>query len=85
MDLNDLADNVETKEDFEQFLFYLIKDFKENKSEWDNNNLETFLDAMHGFTCDIDGYYENQKKEVDTSKPTWSMIANILLAAKVYE
>ena len=85
MDLSDLADNLRTKKDFEQFLFHLIKDLKENRAGWDNDNLDTFLDAMHGFTCDIEGYYKNQKIVIDTSKPTWSMIANILLAAKGYE
>ena len=85
MNIYDLSKQIQTKADFEQFLSLLIEDFRINRSSWDNDTIETFLDTVLGFTRDIDGYYKNLNQKVETATPTWRMLADILLAGKVYE
>jgi hypothetical protein len=77
------ADSIESKEDFVKFLKLLLDNYKEKIEEWDNNDLESYLDGMWGFTTDIEGVLKTQRGE--RIHPTWKLFARILLAAKVYE
>lgn len=85
MDIYDFVENIKTKGDFESFMSMLIKDLRENRGDWENNELEPFLDGIKRFTEVLDNYYSNARIEADTSIPTWKMFAEVLLAAKVYE
>ena len=85
MDIYDFVGNIKTKDDFENFMSMLIKDLKENRTDWENNELEPFLDGIRRFTGVLDNYYNNAGIEADTSIPTWKMFAEMFLAAKVYE
>ncbi len=85
MDIYDYVEGIRTKQDFEKFLDMLVNDFRNNTTDWENDDLEPFLDAFLRFTESIDGYYKNMNLKVDTSTPTWKMFAEMLLAAKVYE
>ena len=85
MDIYDFVENIKTKDDFENFMSMLIKDLKENRADWENNELEPFLDGIRRFTGVLDNYYINSGIEADTSIPTWKMLAEVFLAAKVYE
>lgn len=85
MDIYDYAEGINTKEDFEQFLKLLIQDLNDGESEWENNSLESFLDALYRFTKSIDEFYKNMDQDTDVSIPTWPMLAKMFLAAKVYE
>lgn len=84
MELHEFVKKVETKEDFLQFIDGLRNDFKTNYSEWENNDLSSYLGAMKAWTGDMDGYFNNQGVELPKSIP-WNVFANILLAAKMYE
>lgn len=79
------VEKISNKKDFEKFLKGLIDYLKTYKLEWENKNLEDYLEGVYGFTHDIDGFFKNQGREVDTNNPDWKMIANILLAATHYE
>ena len=70
--------NIKSKSDFEQFLKLLVEDLKQNKSEWENDSLELFLDGLYGYNFDS----ENDLQKIE---PTWKKFAEMLLAAKVYE
>lgn len=75
---------VHSKEDFIKFINHLIKDFKENQSEWENKTVESYLEGISSWIEDMEGYYENNKIE----KPkdiNWNFFANVLYAAKIYE
>ena len=74
-----------TRIEFIGFLRKLRTDLKENKSDWENKNLEDFLEAMESYTEDIQGYYDNMRMEVDADKPTWENFKTILIGAKIYE
>ena len=69
------VENMQTKEDFENFLVWLLEDVKKNKNRWENQDLESYLNALHGFVHDIEEYRQ----------PSWRMLADMLLAARVYE
>jgi len=47
-------------------------------------NLESFLGALASWVEDMDGYYQNQGREVPPT-PTWKMFGEMLAAARVYE
>jgi hypothetical protein len=83
--LYDFEENIESRSDFLEFMELLIDDLRRNKDEWDNNNLEDFLSAFARFAGDIGGYYNNNGETVDIEIPTWKMIANMMMAAIVYD
>ncbi|MEQ1733580.1 MAG: hypothetical protein ABL940_07900 [Bacteroidia bacterium] len=85
MDIHDLVDSIKTKKDFDIFLEALLDNLRNNDSSWENNKLENYVDAMYGFTKSLKGYYMHKKEDVDLDKPTWKMMATILIAATHYE
>jgi hypothetical protein len=74
MDVFDLADSIEKKEDFINFIDAFIDDFQKNKSEWENTDIESFFSAMQRYCSD--------KKINEVS---WKVFADILLGASIYE
>lgn len=75
---------IKTREDFVKFVYNLFQDYHDNPQTWHNNNLELFLQGIAGWVDDMDGYYHNIGKEMP-EKPDWQMVANMFMAAKVYE
>lgn len=80
---------VKDRQSFIRFLQLLQKDFEENKSDWENQDLGSFLEAMTRYGEDIEGYYQNLAKQtgekINPDAPTWRVFADILRGAKVYE
>ncbi len=74
MDIYEIAKKVETQEDFVNFLQAFRADFEQNQYEWENSNLSDFLNGLEGYCSD---------KKQDGSG--WKILAEILLAARVYE
>jgi hypothetical protein len=70
--------------DLADFVLALKEDLKSNPSSWENPSLERFLDSLSAWIKDMDGYYLNRHLPLPT-QPSWSMFAQMLLAAKVYE
>lgn len=60
MDIYELANGVDLKEKLVEFLFYLQKDFKENKDEWENITLE----SLEAWLNDCDGAFQNKGEEM---------------------
>jgi len=75
---------VKTKEELVKLISGLAKNIKENPDEWENKDLSTYLEAIASWIEDMDGYYENTNQPFpkDTN---WSVFADILMAARVYE
>jgi hypothetical protein len=72
MSLDEASTPINTKADFENF----VEDLKTNKTKWENDNLERFLEAMSAWLADKDDLPE---------KPDWETFRQLLLAAKIYE
>lgn len=76
---------VTDRQSFITFLKLLHQDFLKNRTEWENANLDRFLEAMTAYTQDIQGYYDNTNQNVNADNPSWKVLADILMGAKIYE
>ncbi len=88
--MNDIYDiQVADRESFIRFLQLLQKDFEQNKTNWENQDLGSFLEAMTRYAEDVEGYYHNLAQQtgekINPKEPTWRLFADILRGAKVYE
>ena len=80
-DILDGTENIKTRTDFNEFL----KNFRSDSDTWENNNLANFLEALEGYSEDIDGYYKNMKFKRNPNEPSWRLFAQFLSGAAVYE
>ena len=84
MDVYEYLDHVNSKEDLLKFLVYLQKDFKVNKDEWENVEVETYLEALNSWLGSCESVYINQGEKFPENI-SWKFIAQMLLAATHYE
>ncbi len=75
---------IKTKKDFVSFVYKLSQDYNNNSEMWQNKDLGSFLEALAAWTDDMEGYYLNQGQQIPEN-PDWQIIANMLMAAKMYE
>jgi len=78
------TDSIHSREDFIAFVNALSKDFQDNPDEWENDNIGRYLEALAAWTHDMDGLYHNTG-ETPPTDVNWKFIAQLLLAAKIYE
>ena len=81
-DVDRFVEKMQTKEDFEKFMEWLLEDATKGKHLWENQNLGCYIDGFYGFLINIDGYYYNQGITVDVSQLSWRMLAELFLAAR---
>jgi len=62
----------------------LRDDLVDNPDAWENNTLESYLEALAAFVRDAEGYYQNRDAPMPNAE-TWRTIAEVLTAAKMYE
>ena len=79
MKLYEYANNPHDKDSFLIFLDVLKDDYMSNKESWENQSIDTFLDAIHGWISDYN------RDDIDFSNPTWKDIAAIFYVGKIYE
>ncbi|MEO0510063.1 MAG: hypothetical protein AAF065_09420 [Verrucomicrobiota bacterium] len=84
MELHEKIESIDSKDQLVDFLSALKSDFSQNKEDWENPNLERYLDAMEAWTGSWENLYKNTGREFP-EQPTWSMVAEMLYAAKIYE
>lgn len=84
MTLQEIAESVQTREDLVRFLAALKDDFVANRHLWTNTNLHAFLEAMVGWSQDMDGFYRNRGEEISLLSP-WRIMADSMMAARIYE
>lgn len=77
-------ENIKTREELSDFVLALVKDFKNSKNSWENDDLASFLEAISAWIRDMNGFYRNQEKELPDNIH-WKIFAEILFAAKSYE
>jgi len=82
--LIELSRQVDSLESLAKFVAALQADLLARPDEWENADLARYLEAMSGWIADMDGYYRNSGEPFDGS-PSWSIFADMLLAAKIYE
>ena len=84
IDLTEMVEQVQSHPDFVAFSHALLKDLKEKPEAWENRDLPSFLEALGAWAEDMNGYYQAKGGAIPL-QPSWKMLAQILLAAKVYE
>jgi len=84
MDLNQQLNSISSREDLAAFIRSLISDYESDSEGWENKNLVAYLDALAGWTEDMDGHFHNIGEGVP-EQPSWSLVGKMLLAAKYYE
>jgi hypothetical protein len=84
MTLAERARAVRTREELVAFVEALAADYGTNRSTWTNTDLASFLAAMSAWSEDMEGFYENSGEDL-ASLPPWRVLADILMAARVYE
>lgn len=84
MNLNREVNDIQSRADFVLFVRSLLQHFRQNPQDWENRDIEAYLDAIAAWTEDMDGFYQNQEKPVP-QQPDWRLFGQILLAAKYYE
>jgi len=77
MDIEDTLNSINTKKDFENFLKLFQENLSSKRGDWENNDLESYIEAIYGYVYDL-----NDKQ---LSNPSWQLLAEILLAARTYE
>lgn len=75
---------VKTKADFIVFLNELSKNHKSSMDEWKNKRLDGFLNAMAVWVEDREAFNQSNNVQEPPDIP-WGFIANMFLAAKIYE
>ena len=78
-------EEVNDRLSFIRFAESLRRDLETNQPYWENINLNDFLEALGGYTGDIQGYYDNTNKQLDADVPSWRLFASILKGASMYE
>jgi len=76
---------VTDRQSFIRFMELLHDDYLKNQAEWENPNLNTFLEAMIAYAEDIQGYYNSTNQNINADTPSWKVFADILKGAKIYE
>lgn len=84
MTLVECAESVQTREDFVAFLEALRGELAADPGAWNNRDLPSYLEAMSAWTQDMDGYYASTGKELSNLSP-WRVLADIMMAARIYE
>ena len=70
------ARSISNFQEFLKFLEKLESDLANNKDEWENPNLEMYLNSMYAWVEDTSEFGK---------QPSWSYIATMLYAASRYE
>ena len=84
MTLAERASRVRTRADFVAFVEALRLDHAANGATWANPDLPAFLEAVGAWSQDSNGYYQNAGIDPSNLSP-WRLLADILMAARVYE
>ena len=81
MDTFEFAKTVKDKKSFIEFLGHLLNDFENNSEEWENIRLDHYIESMAAF---LESSKDPAFNETDLT-PAWSVFAEIMVAASIYE
>ncbi len=82
--LVDQVEAIRSRDDLVAFVRELLRDLSTNPRGWENNTLETYLEALAAWTNDLEGFYRNRGEPVPET-PSWKLFGEVLLAASLYE
>jgi hypothetical protein len=77
-------ENVASAEDLSRFILRMREDLLEDSGSWENGDLPSFLEAMAAWLFDMPRYQENADRPL-SGEASWSLVATLLAAARIYE
>lgn len=80
----DLTSKVKTRQDLAVFVEMLRRDLRERGQEWENPDLDSFLEAFGAWLEQAEGFYRHRRIDPSSVSP-WTFVADALAAARVYE
>jgi hypothetical protein len=80
-ELSDFSSRVNSREEFILFIQTLKADFIRDKQNWQNVTLHSYLEALEAFVATAKG----SSVIFINFAPSWSLFAELLLTASVYE
>lgn len=82
---NDQIYGMDTRVDLVRFIHALQDELEQHPEVWENRDLHSFLGALARFLKDAQGYYQNNKLDINADVPSWRLFADCLLAASAYD
>lgn len=76
---------ITSRKDFVEFLKLLHKYYTSKPEDWENNTLESFLEALSAYAEDIPEHYKNTKQDRSPETADWQVFTDMLKGAIVYE
>ncbi|WP_417357030.1 hypothetical protein [Flavobacterium sp.] len=76
---------ITSRKDFVEFLKLLHKYYTSKPEDWENNTLESFLEALSAYAEDIPRYYKNTNQNKTPDIADWQVFADMLKGAIIYE
>ena len=67
MDFNSIINDVNSKEDFMNFLTQLRLDKQQKSEEWENDEITSYLEGICSWVDDMEGYFDNMHIEMPTT------------------
>ncbi|MDQ0775848.1 hypothetical protein QF026_004314 [Streptomyces aurantiacus] len=77
-------DHIADREALCAFLTRLRAEYDENGAEWENQTLDTFLEALDAWVSSAPGWYANHGQALP-AEGDWTFFARALSAARHYE
>jgi hypothetical protein len=84
MNLKEQAKQIKTKEDLTELVLTLRDDLRNHPENWNNKDLQNYLESLSAWIKDMDGYYQNKGENI-SEIPVWRLLGEMLIAASVYE
>ncbi len=84
IEITDLVQRVDSRAALATFVRVLLSDLERGEVPWENATLPRYLEALSRWLEDMDGYYLGRGEPVP-EQPSWRTLADILMAATMYE
>ena len=75
---------ITNQDDLIAFLDHLLADHSKNGASWENQDIESFIEAFQTWLGSSQYYYQNQGIDLASVTP-WKEIGDAFAAARIYE
>jgi len=82
-DILEMAQRITSKQDFLEFLAVLTDSCEAAPDQWENSTIRAYLEGLRGFTQDTPDAEPPHSEEC--TGLSWRRLAEMLLAARVYD